>query len=79
MNYQLISGHFSTNEALELLTKLYYVKIKFYENKLKNVTRQEDIKNCETRIKELQKQLFEIKLNLDSENQKISMNGFIQF
>ncbi len=78
MNYQLINDHFTSNEAIEILTKLYYVKIKFYENKILKSSKEEEIKLCKKRIIELQKQLFEIRLQLDMEKDKVNMNGFIQ-
>ena len=60
MNFQLIKGHFNANEALELVTQMVHVKIKFQENKIQHASSEEDIKMREGRIKQLQKDLYEM-------------------
>jgi hypothetical protein len=61
MNIQLIDGNFSQNEALELLTQLIHVKIKFHESKIEKSQNEEDIKMRERRIKQLQQSFYEAK------------------
>ena len=60
-NLQLIKGSFSQTEALELLTQLVHVKIKFHENKIEKSHHEEDIKMREKRIKHLQQEFYEMK------------------
>jgi len=64
MNIQLIHGQFNENETLDLITQMIHVKIKFHESKIKTDSTEEDIKNRESRIRLLQKELFELKKSL---------------
>ena len=54
MNIQLIEGQFNKKEALELITQMIHIKIKFHENKINNNSNEEDVKYRETKIKNLQ-------------------------
>lgn len=75
MKIQLIHGKFEAQEALELVSKLIHAKIKFHENRITNACSEEDIKMRESKIKLLQKDLFEARtfistqkiINLESE------------
>ena len=53
----LIQGQFSANEAIDIITQMVQVKIKFHESKITNTSNEEDIKMQEKRIKELQNDL----------------------
>jgi hypothetical protein len=64
MNIQLLNGHFSSSEAIELLAQFVQVKVRFHENKIEKSQNEEDIKMRETRIKQLQKDFFEAKQQL---------------
>ena len=55
MNLQLIQGQFSAGDAIDILTKMVEVKIKFHEAKILSQLNEEDIKMRENRIKQLQK------------------------
>ncbi|MGV3598708.1 MAG: hypothetical protein ACO1PI_12645 [Bacteroidota bacterium] len=59
MKLKLIKGRFDKDDAVELLTQLIQVKIKFHENKIQNSHHEEDIKMREQRIKQLQKDFDE--------------------
>ncbi len=61
MNIQLLKGHFSQSEALDILTQLVHVKIKFHENKIEKSDSEEDIKMRENRIKQLHRDFYEAK------------------
>ena len=61
MNIQLIKGHFHTPEAIELITEMVQVKIKFLERKINLTHTEEDIKMRENRIRELQKDLHTLR------------------
>ena len=75
MKIQLIQGKFEAQEALELVSKLIHAKIKFHESRITNACSEEDIKMRESKIKFLQKDLFEARtfistqkiINLESE------------
>lgn len=55
MNIQLIQGEFSVNEALELITQMIHIKIKYHENKIAQHSSEEDIKSRETKSKDYKK------------------------
>ena len=75
MKIQLIHGKFEAQEALELVSKLIHAKIKFHESRITNLCSEEDIKMRESKIKFLQKDLYEVRqyitsqeiINLESE------------
>ncbi len=61
MNIQLIQGEFSPSDTLELINEMIQIKIKYHENKIVNKSTEEEIKFRESKIKELQKQLFDLR------------------
>lgn len=61
MDIQLLKGKFSQSEALDILTQLIYVKIKFHESKIEKSDNEEDIKMRENRIKQLLQDFYEAK------------------
>lgn len=77
MKIQLIEGNFDSKDALEILTKMIHVKIKFHEEKISKTSNEEDINMRETRIKKLQKELFDIRKFIETEGEKISINSVI--
>jgi len=73
---QFIQGHYSKQEAIEILTHVIHVKIKFHENKIHSTSNEEDIKMREKRIKQLQKDLYEARIKIEqNQKNKISLNG----
>lgn len=77
MKIQLIEGNFDAKDALDILTKMIHVKIKFQEDKINESSSEEDINMRETRIKRLQKSLFEIRQHIESQNGKIAIESSI--
>ena len=75
MDIQLIQGKFSKPEAIDLITQLVHVKIKFHENKIYNSMNEEDIKMREDKIKFLQKELFEAREEIEKMDNKITLNS----
>lgn len=61
MDIQLLKGNFSQSEALDILTQLVHVKIKFHESKIEKSDNEEDIKMRENRIKKLLQDFYEAK------------------
>ena len=77
MQLQLIEGQFQREDALDLITQMIHVKIKFHEKKIENGHLEEDIRARETKIKKLQKELFEIRQQMKPENKQVKMNAVI--
>lgn len=61
MNIQLIQGNFSAKDALEIVTQMIHVKIKYHESKISHNNNEEDIKFRESKIKRLQKDLYDFR------------------
>lgn len=61
MQIQLIKGHFNAKEAIELIVELIHVKIKFHQAQINDASVEEDIKTREHRIKQLQKDLYNVR------------------
>ncbi|MFO0322794.1 MAG: hypothetical protein ACK504_10245 [Bacteroidota bacterium] len=77
MTIQLIEGNFDAKDALDILTKIIHVKIKFQEDKINKSSSEEDINMRETRIKRLQKQLFDMRKHIESQDGQISIQSSI--
>jgi hypothetical protein len=68
MKLQLINGHFSPQDALDILTKMTQVKVSYHEHQISTSDHEEDVKSREKRIKALQQ-------NLQEARQFIAENG----
>lgn len=79
MNIQLIQGHFSTQDAIDIITQIINVKIKFHENKIDNAHNEEDIKMREQRIKQLQQSLQESRSHINSQGEMVSITSELSF
>ena len=78
MNIQLIQGNFTAKDALEIITRMIHVKIKYHESKIGYNINEEDIKFREAKIKRLQKDLFEISDFINKNGGKINLESQIQ-
>lgn len=78
MTIQLIHGQFSVSEAIEIITKMINVKIKFHEGKIHANANEEDIKMREKRIKQLQKELFEVRNLIDDKKVNVEMDSLLE-
>ena len=65
MTFQLINGHFSPKEAIDMLTKMTQVKISYHEKQINDSDHEEDIKTREKRIKDLQRNLQEARQQIE--------------
>lgn len=78
MKIQLIQGEFDSKDALELITEMIQIKIKYHENKITPQSSEEDIKFREIKIQKLQRELFELRENINSHNQNLKIDGTIK-
>lgn len=74
----LIRGTFSKEDALDLITHLIHVKVRFHENRINDASSEEDVKMRETRIKELQRYLFEARESFRKLDGSISIESDIK-
>lgn len=65
MNIQLIHGQFNPQEAIDIITKMIHVKIKFQESKISGACSEDDMKMRENKIKRLQNDLHETRLFIE--------------
>jgi uncharacterized lipoprotein YehR (DUF1307 family) len=78
MNIQLIQGTFSSKDAIDLVTQMIHIKIRYHENKILNNSSEEEIKYRETKIKNLQKELFELRKYVDENVHKLNIDAEIK-
>jgi hypothetical protein len=78
MDIQLIHGEFNSKEALELITQMVQIKIKYHENKILKDSSEEDIKYRESKIKRLQMDLFELRETVNSNGERIKIESIIK-
>lgn len=76
MTLSILKGDFNKNEAIEILTQIIHIKIKYHENKINTSHNIEDIKMREKRITELQKDLFEARKYIN-QKEKLSLESEI--
>jgi len=74
----LVDGSFSAQEAIDIVTKLFKVKIEFHENKIKHESNAEDIKMREKRIKQIQNELLEFRHAISSQDNHIQLKSLIE-
>jgi len=79
MNLQLIQGQFSTQEAIDIITQMINVKIKFHESKIDSAHNEEDIKMREQRIKQLQQHLHESRIHIEKQGGMIKITSELSF
>ena len=78
-SFKLIQGKFSANDAVDIITQLVQVKIKFHENKITNTSNEEDSKLEEKRIKELQNELQSLRTNILSRGELVELSSVINY
>jgi hypothetical protein len=74
----LLDGEFPAAEALKVLAKLFEVKIKFHEEQICKTNSEEDIKMRERKIRDLQRNLAELRDYIKNENGHIKLHSTIQ-
>jgi hypothetical protein len=77
MQLQLIKGRFNKTEAFDLVSEMVNIKIRYHEDKIRWAEQEEDIKMRENRIKQLQKELYEFKNQLLSNEQAVNIESGI--
>lgn len=77
MTIKLIQGEFNPKEALDLITQMIHIKIKYHENKIGKNSNEEDTKYRESKIKSLQKELYEVKNNLSQSDKNLKIEALI--
>jgi hypothetical protein len=78
MNIQLLQGEFNSKDAMDLITQMIHIKIKYHEHKIDNNSPEEEIKFRESKIKRLQKELFEFKNKYGQKNTKVNIDAMIK-
>jgi hypothetical protein len=78
MEIQLIQGKFSTADAMEIITQMIHIKIKYHEKKIKSISNEEDIKMRENKIKKLQKDLYDFREYLNTKGKTINVKSVIE-
>ncbi len=61
MNLELIHRELDSTDALVLIEQMVNSKIKYHENKISSQGNEEDFKTRESKIKQLQKDLFDLR------------------
>lgn len=77
MNIQLIQGQFDRKEAIDIVTQMIHIKIKYHETKITLNSLEEDIKNREIKIKKLQKDLHEVRSMMLSKTESLQLTAAI--
>ena len=76
MKLELLQGQYSSNDIIDIVSKIIQVKINYHEQKISSCDNEEDIEQREKKIKGLQEKLQEIRLNLKNKNAIFSEGQF---
>ena len=76
MKLELLQGQYSSNDIIDIVSKIIQVKINYHEQKISSSDNEEDIELREKKIKGLQEKLQEIRLNLKNKNAIFSEGQF---
>lgn len=74
----LLRGSYSKRDALDLLTQLIHVKIRFHESRISADMLEVDLKMREKRIHELQRDLYEAGKIMERLEEPVSLEATIQ-
>lgn len=77
MKIQLLKGQFTSKDALDIITKMIHIKIKYHEEKIKSEDEEETMKMRENRIIKLQKELYELRKFIESNGDTFSLESEI--
>jgi len=75
MDLQLIQGHFTAEDTIDIVTQMINIKIRYHESKIGKSSNEEDIKMREQRIKLLQQDLANVKKHIELQEGKIAVRG----
>ncbi|GAB2671858.1 hypothetical protein GCM10027036_26480 [Flavihumibacter cheonanensis] len=75
---QLIQGSFEKEDALDLITELVQVKIRYHENKIGRSENEEDIERREGRIRQLQMDLAKLREEFNQQSNRIAIQSNIE-
>lgn len=78
MNIQLIEGQFNASEALDIITQMIQVKVKYHEHKITQSANEEDIKFREAKIKRLQNELHDFRTHLGDLSGTVTLDALIK-
>lgn len=78
MNIQLIEGQFNASDALDIITRMIQVKVKFHEDKITQSSNEEDIKFREAKIKRLQNELHAFRNHMSELSGAITLDALIK-
>ena len=76
MKVQLIQGEFNSPDAIQLVSNMINLKIKYQEGQIEKNNNEEDIKYRESKIKNLQNELFELR-NFLSKKDNVKIDASI--
>ena len=74
-----MQGQFKPNEAVDLISQMIDIKIRYQESKITASCSEEDIKNRESKIIRLQKELYDAKNSILSKNEELKIDATISF
>jgi|Laugrespbdmm15sn_2_1035079.scaffolds.fasta_scaffold61794_2 hypothetical protein len=78
MTIELLHSNLDKSDALGLLTNILYTTINYHEHKIIESKNYKDIRFRKSIIIESQKKLYELKQQIDRENEKITFHNIIK-
>lgn len=77
MDVRIIDGVFSRQEAIDILSEMVRLKIRFHERRIELSSDEEDISHRESRIRELQHELQEARNSILAGEGTVSLGGSV--
>ena len=75
MHLKLIDGVFESKDALDIITQMIQVKIRYHENKITNDSTPEDIKFRDGKISKLQHELEHARKQISALKGKVNLHA----
>ena len=77
LKMDLVKGSFSKHDALDIIAQLIDVKIRYHERMITSDSGEEDIKMRERRIRDLQRDLFDMRVAIENHSEPITLKAEI--
>lgn len=75
MHLELIDGVFESKDALDIVTQMIQVKIRYHENKITGNSNPEDIKFRDNKIRKLQHELDHARKHISALDGKVNLHA----
>lgn len=78
MYIELIQGQFGAKDALDIISKMIQVKVRYHESMINKSFNEEDIKFRESKIKQIQNELINFRKTIEGSGGNVKLDAIIK-